>query len=368
MYVRSRTRPNRRQFRRSPTSAVIVALLATTLTACSSGSPPVNSSAATSGSNSDTKTSISFGFQTPEYPELLKASGLFDNLDYELKTPVISGPQNQIAALYAKNIDVGLVGENTAAFEWANADQDWNQAGTTPAVYEIAGDTVTNPPPDWKYPSPAVYVKSDAGVEKPADLRGKTVAYNYGGNIYAAYLLVLALGGLTEKDITPQLFDSNQLAATAFNTGDTQVVVSSYPSINALVDSGKARLLIGNDQLGVAGGSGYISRPDVLNDPNKKAALDDFFSRYSKLFSDWIPNNRDKFVEIEKNTNKQTDDIAAVNWEVFSRSRFYKVGDPAFVATQQKIVDLAFQSGSLKYKRDISNAYNPLFDKIAVPG
>ncbi len=115
-----------------------------------------------------------------------------------------------------------------------------------PAVYEIAGATVINPPPDWKYPSPAVYVKSDAGIEKPADLRGKTVADNFGGNIYAGYLDVLALGGLTEKDITPQLFESNQLAATAFNTGDTQAVVSSYSSIKAVVDSGKAKLLIGN--------------------------------------------------------------------------------------------------------------------------
>ncbi len=57
-----------------------------------------------------------------------------------------------------------------------------------------------------------------------------------------------------------------------------------------------------------------------------------------------------------------------MNWEVIALTRFYKVGDPAFVAKQQKIVDLAFQSGSLKYKRDITKAYNPIFDNVAVPG
>ena len=145
------------------------------------------------------------------------------------------------------------------------------------------------------------------------------------------------------------------------------MVISSYPAVKSSVDSGKAKLLIDNIKLGVVGGSGFISRPDVVNDPKKKAALDDYFGRFSKLYSEWLPNNRAKVVEIEKATNKQADDLAVVSWDVLAHSRLYKVGDPAFVAKQQKIVDLAFQSGSLKFKRDITKAYNPAFDAIAVP-
>ena len=109
----------------------LVAVLVTALSACGGGDP-----AAESGGGQ----TLVWGTQTADIPELLEASGLFEDLPYELDIPVINGPAQQLQALYSKIIDVGLAGASTAALELANASQDWNET-KTPAIQAIA---VTN--------------------------------------------------------------------------------------------------------------------------------------------------------------------------------------------------------------------------------
>ena len=312
--------------------------------------------------NADADVTIVYGFQTAEYPYLLKASGLFDDIPFKLDTPVLSGPQAQIAALYSGNIDVGLVGDNTAAFEWANADEDWTVAGADPEIYNIAGSTS----PDQPYPS-GLFVRTDAGIDSLEDLRGHTIGYNFGGNIYSAYVSALSDGGLTEADIEPIRFDSSPLAATAFVQGDLDAAVTSYGLLKELIDAGEAKLLASYDDLGVPGGSGFVSRPDVLDDPAKLEALNDFFSRFTRFYSEWVPNNEAAYVEIQQTVNKQTPELATINWDNLAVNRMYRVGDPEFIAKEQRIVDLAVAIGSLKNQRDITNAYNPAFDDIVAP-
>ncbi|MET0146417.1 MAG: ABC transporter substrate-binding protein [Ilumatobacteraceae bacterium] len=312
--------------------------------------------------NVDADVTVVYGFQTAEYPYLLKASGLFDDIPFKLDTPVLSGPQAQIAALYSGNIDVGLVGDNTAAFEWSNSDEDWTVPGAEPAIYNIAGSTS----PDQPYPS-GLFVRTDAGIDTLADLAGHSVGYNFGGNIYSAYVSALADGGLSEADIEPIRFDSSPLAATAFVQGDLDAAVTSYSLLKDLIDSGEAKLLASYDDLRVPGGSGFITRPDVLDDPAKLEALNDFFSRFTLLYSEWIPNNEAAYLEIQETVNKQTPEVAQINFDNLSVNRMYRVGDPEFIAKEQRIVDLAVAIGSLKYERDITGAYNPAFDDIVAP-
>ena len=128
------TRSARSARQRARVTALTGALAAgLILAACSSSSSSSSAASGTSGSADPSATgsanlsdvTITFGFQTADNPALLKASGLFNNLPYKLSTPVISGPANEIAALNSKAIDVGLVGENTAAFQDANAATAW---------------------------------------------------------------------------------------------------------------------------------------------------------------------------------------------------------------------------------------------------
>ncbi|GIM89808.1 ABC transporter substrate-binding protein [Paractinoplanes toevensis] len=329
-------------------------LLGATLSACGDSASAADDDAAG-------QVTLTFGFQTADYPALLEASGLFKDLPYKLETPVIAGPAAQISALYSKATDVGLVGENTAAFEAANAADDWSKS--KPKVYTIAGVTAKDAP----YPAPSLFVRKSANINSLAELRGKSIAYNFGGNIYAGYVKVLANAGLTVKDIKPVQLPDNQAAAASFVAGQVDAVVTGYANVKRVVDSGEAVRLATNADLGVIGGAGFISRPDVLEDEARLAAVKDFFSRFSKFYSEWYPNNEAAVEKVYQTVLKQTPELSKINWENGAKSRLYKIGDPAFQKTQQEIVDAAFKAGGVKNERDISSVFNPVIDASAVP-
>ncbi|WP_132423388.1 ABC transporter substrate-binding protein [Pseudonocardia endophytica] len=343
---------------RRATVAAATVLTGALLAACSAGLQGA-APAATSGDLSDV--TLTFGFQTADYPELLKASGKFEDLPYTLETPVISGPAQQIAALNSRATDVGLVGENTAAFEADNADEDWS--ATEPRVYTIAGVSAPQAP----NPSPSLFVRKSAGITSLAGLRGKKVAYNFGGNIYAGYVKVLADAGLTVNDIEPVQLPDNQAAAAAFVAGKVDAVVSGYAQVKQAVDAGDAVRLATNVDLGVEGGAGFITRADVLKDPAKVEAIRDFFSRFSSLYRDWYPNNEAAVTGVYQSVLKQSPELAKINFDNGAVTRFYKIGDPAFVARQQAVADAAFAAGGVKHKRDVSVVFNPIIDPQTVP-
>jgi sulfonate transport system substrate-binding protein len=173
---------------------------------------------------------IKVSYQTADFPALLKASGLFENLPYQYEVPIINGPASQLAALYGKQIDVGEAGDNTGAFEVANAATPWTKENAP-----IQGFAVQYTP-DAPFPSPAVYVTKSSGIKTLADLKGKKIGYNYGGNIYAGYVIALEKGGLGPNDVQGVQFPANQAAANAFNAGDLDAVVSSYYLVKKIVD------------------------------------------------------------------------------------------------------------------------------------
>ncbi|MBD0734699.1 ABC transporter substrate-binding protein [Streptomyces sp. CBMA29] len=285
--------------------------------------------------------SLTISYQTADFPALLKESGLFEDTPYTYKVPIIAGPANQLAALYGKQIDVGQVGENTAAFEAANASADWTKTGAP-----IQGFAVTWTP-DAPYPA-AVYVTKSSGITTLAELKGKKIGYNYGGNIYAAYVVALEKGGFGPKDVHGVQFPSNQAAANAFNAGRLDAVVTSYSNVKKPVDAGKAIKIADNATLGILGGSGWIARTEVLDNPAKLAALRDFYGRLRTFYEQWIPGHEAAYEKVEQQVLSQTPDVAKVNWENARHSTFYKIGDPEFLRIQQETVEAAYTYGGLK--------------------
>jgi sulfonate transport system substrate-binding protein len=324
------------------TSAVAAAVaLTTVLAACSSTSKASTPGSAASASVDLSGVDLKISYQTADFPALLKASGLFDNTPYKYEVPVIAGPANQLAALYGKQIDVGEAGENTAAFEAANATTDWTKTGAP-----IQGFAVTWTPKS-PYPS-AVYVTKSSGITSLAGLKGKKIGYNYGGNIYAAYVIALAQAGYGPKSVDGVQFPSNQAAANAFDAGDLDAVVTGYSSVKKLVDSGQAIKIADNHTLGIIGGSGWIAQTASLNAPAKLAAIKDFFGRLRTFYEKWIPANEAAYEKVEETVLDQTPAVAQVNWENAQSSTFYRIGDPKFLQIQQKTVDVAYKFGGLK--------------------
>lgn len=335
------------------------ALLATmlTLTACGGG----EGGGSADGSGGELR--LVWGTQTADVPELLEASGLFEDLPYELDVPVINGPAQQLQALYSKRIDVGLAGASTAAVELANASQDWNQTGA-PALQAIA---VTNYP-ESPYPNPSLFVRTDRGIDSIEDLRGKSVAYNFGGNIYAAYVVALYQAGLTPEDIRPAEFVDNPAAASAFVAGEVDAVIATFEGVKPLLDNGEAKYLAGDPPLHtIAGGGSSITRPDVLADPAKVEALQDFYARLHTFYTEWYPNNEAAVTDVFQRVLNQSPERAKIKFEAAKLTRFIPLSDPQLLANQQLVVTQAFRSGGVKNDRKTDIAYNPILDPVTAP-
>jgi sulfonate transport system substrate-binding protein len=330
---------------------LLAAVLTATLAAC--GSSP-----SSGGNGSGNGVNIKVSYQTADFPALLKASGLFENLPYSYEVPIINGPASQLAALYGKQIDVGEAGDNTGAFEVANAANPWTKESAP-----IQGFAVQYTP-GAPYPSPAVYVTKSSGIKTLADLRGKKVGYNYGGNIYAGYVVALQKGGFGPDDVQGVQFPANQAAANAFNAGDLDAVVSSYYLVKKKVDSGDAVLIADPQSLGIIGGGGWLARTDSLNDPAKLAAIKDFFGRLRKVYEEWIPAHEAEYEKLLDTVLNQTPDVAKVNWQNNTHLTFYRIGDPRFLKIQQDIVDAAHQVGGLKTNADAGVGYTTILDPV----
>ena len=340
---------------RSNTFTVAVAATLATLMAVVSGCGGSTSSGGGSGSGGVT---IKVSYQTADFPALLKASGLFENLPYQYEVPIINGPASQLAALYGKQIDVGEAGDNTGAFEVANAATPWTKESAP--IQGFAVQYTPNAP----FPSPAVYVTKSSGIKTLADLRGKKIGYNYGGNIYAGYVIALEKGGFGPNDVQGIQFPANQAAANAFNAGDLDAVVSSYYLVKKMVDSGDA-ILIGDPQsLGIIGGGGWLARTDSLNDPAKFDAIKDFFGRLRRVYEEWIPAHEAEYEQLLDTVLNQTPDVAKVNWQNNAHLTFYKIGDPQFLKIQQDIVNAAYKIGGLKSDADASIGYTTILDPV----
>ncbi|WP_072803583.1 PhnD/SsuA/transferrin family substrate-binding protein [Rhodococcoides yunnanense] len=339
--------------------AVIALVLAGGLVAACAGSNASSeeNSSSFGTASADTPT-LTFGVQTADYPALFEKSGLFEDLPYKLDVPVISGPAAQISALHSKAIDVGLTGAGTAAVEAANQKDDPNVTGQA-AIEAIAIYNQIDSP----YPSPSLFVQKSAGIDTLADLRGKKIAYNVGGNIYAAYVIALFQAGLTPADVQPVALADNQAAAAAFVAGEVDAVLTTYGSVQRLLSTGDAVALPTNPELyTIVGGGSHITRPDVLDDPAKVDALRDFFGRYDTFWTEWYPAHKDEVIEVYRNELKQTEEIANINFDASATTRLLKLGDPELIAKQQLTVDQAFKAGGVKNQRDIAIAYNPIFD------
>lgn len=335
----------------------LASVLVAALTACGGGEASQSAQGGGSG------LTLVWGTQTADVPELLEASGLFEDLPYELDVPVINGPAQQLQALYSKRIDVGLAGASTAAVELANASEDWNSTGA-PAIQAIA---VTNYP-ESEFPNPSLFVRTDRGINSIEDLRGKSVAYNFGGNIYAAYVVALYQAGLTPEDVQPAEFADNPAATSAFVSGEVDAVIATFEGVKTLLDSGEAKYLPGAPALHtIAGGGSSITRPDVLADPAKVEALQDFYARLHTFYTQWYPNNEDAVVKVFQRTLNQSPERAKVKFEAAKNTRFFKLSDPELLGNQQLVVSQAFKAGGVKNDRKIDIAYNPVLDPITVP-
>jgi sulfonate transport system substrate-binding protein len=309
--------------------------------------------------NAADRTKLVVGTQDAAFPQVVLASKVLDGAPYDVEWAVLPGPAAQLAALYSKATDVGLMGDTSLVIEQGRAKTDWT-ANNLP-LQIVAG---WRNPDQANYPPIVTAVRNDAGINSLADLRGKRWANNFGGFNYAQFLLSRIKAGLKTNEIeSVQLVDSNASGA-AFNAGRVEVYSGSLWSVKESIDKGKAHIILTSDQLEIPALTVFTARSDVIRDPAKNKALYDFLSRVRQQWV-WYQTHIDVVTAIWHEKIKQTAERSDFNARN-GLSVFYPLDD-SLIAREQKIADTLAASGDIAKQIDVGVEFARQFNGATVP-
>jgi sulfonate transport system substrate-binding protein len=311
----------------------------------------------TSGAE-DSKIKLVVGYQNAAFPAIVAASGVLDNAPYDLQWAVLLGPAAQLSGLYSKAIDVGHMGDVSLIIEQSRAKTPWTPDNVPLQI--VAGWRNV----DAKYPSGVTVVRTAAGVESPADLRGHKWASNYGGINYLQFLLSRIKAGLKQTDIEAVRLADGDAAAVAFNSGQVDAYSGDFGAVKAAVDKGEARVLLDSNALGIPGLGVFAARGDVIRDPAKSAALADFLARLQKHWS-WYATHLDTVASIYREKLKQTPERARYSAEA-GRATF-QILDADLVRREQRVADTLLESGDIPQAVDVAVEFSTKYNSSTVP-
>ncbi|MEH1789172.1 MAG: hypothetical protein V7L23_27235 [Nostoc sp.] len=121
-------------------------------------------------------------------------------------------------------------------------------------------------------------------------------------------------------DIEPVMLVDGSAAAAAFTSGRADVYSGSLGAIKEDIDSGKSRVLVYGEDLGILGATAFAARNDVIGDADKSKALAEFLRRLRTHWS-WFAKNLDVvekiYVEKRKQTLKRAKYFASVSSAAF---------------------------------------------------
>lgn len=275
---------------------------------------------------------------------LLQNAGLADT-PYTTDFSLFQGGNLQLEALGAGALDLASASEIPPIFAAQSGGP-----GSLNIIAAREGSTLTQ----------EVVVPDGSTITDVTGLKGKKVAYVQ--NTTAHYFLLKALkeAGLTWSDIEAvPLSTSDGLAALLSNQVDA---LASYGNaIIAAHAKGATTLVDARDIL--SGNFVYISVPAVIDDPAKKAAIADFFSRLQQGFN-WARANPDAWAAVIAEQTKQPVEQALktfVDGEAQRPSKFVPTS-PEAIASQQDVLDTFVEAGILQSTFDIGEFWTTAFD------
>lgn len=301
------------------------------------------------------KTKLTIAYQDNGIPALIDQSGVLDGAPYDVDWAILAGPAANLSALYGKTIDVGHMGDTSLTIEQANASADWTPE-TVPLKIVAGWRNGFDP----KYTPLVTAVRTSSGIDTPADLRGHSWGFNFGGYNHGQYLMSLAKAGLSEADIKPVKFNDGNASAAAFNSGQVDVYSGGEAAILQSISTGDAKILLTDRDTGIPALNVWTARTDVLADPAKDAALKDFFTRLAGFWT-WYDQNPDKVKQTLKSTLKLTD--ARTEFEYRIRSGPFRKLDGQLVAEEQVVADQLDRSGALKKPVNVAIEYDPRYNE-----
>lgn len=283
------------------------------------------------------ETVLRVGDQVAGVRSLLEAAHALDDVPYTIEWSQFPAAAPLLEALNAGALDVGFTGDIPYLFVYA--------AG---APVKVIGATRSQPSAN------AVLVPKDSPAQSFADLKGKRIAVNRGGNGHFEALGLLEHAGLTPDDVT-LVFLGPTDAKSAFAAGSVDAWVIWEPYVSMAVVGDGARVVA--DAAGVYPSKTFeLAHDDAI--AGKRDAVLDFHRRVERAKL-WALQHPEPIAAQISALTRIPEDIALRSLRTKQETPI--AIDDAVVAETQGEADLFTRHHVLPAALDVSAAFNRSF-------
>lgn len=297
-------------------SLFAVGVAAAALTGCSSGG--------------DDRITITIAHQNDGIDELVKASGLFDDADYEIKWAAFEYGPPLVQAVASGNVDVGTVGTVppiTAAADKLN-------------FRVSAAGTLRDTAASYHY----ILAPKGSPLKSTAELKGKKVAVPEGSSAHGFLLSAVERAGLGPDDVEFVFLDPSKGQA-AFTSGAVDAWAIWVPNAAVAITKHDAVIVEAGQDPYDFGESLWVTNTGSLEDPKRRAAVADTLRRINDTYA-WGWEHQDVWAEaIAKKTGVPVDEAADL--VVATATELIPV-TPEIIAAEQELADNFYEVGAIR--------------------
>lgn len=275
---------------------------------------------------------------------LLEAAGELDDLPYELEWSIFPAGPQLIEAQRAGAVDLGYMANTPVVFA---------RAAGTPVKIVAAHALVENESSDT-----AVLVPADSPIETVADLEGRKVGITNGTIMQYMLIERLEEAGLGYDDVEVALLPPTD-GLNALDNGSIDAWPAVEPFVSAAHAKGDYREV--TTGAGMTGRNGLVAREQALEDPDLRAAIEDFVARVARAQA-WASENVDEWGEAYAKTNRLPAAVGKATQRRI-RARYVPIDDAAIDAFRDQ-AEVFSELGLVEGEVDAEQAFDTRFNAV----
>jgi sulfonate transport system substrate-binding protein len=276
---------------------------------------------------------------------LLDASGQREKLDFELEFPNFAGGPAILEAIRAGALDIAYVGDTPPI-----------QARASGTLLPIIA-TFTREVAQYRLTSRPGLV-----INKLSELKGKKLSYVEGSGRQVFLIEALNRAGLKLEDVTLVNLRVADLP-DALRSGAVDVAVLQEPFVTRLTNQAGASAVLDPEERKLLPSTSYFyARPDVLKDPKKVEAINQFLAAFVKA-GKWSNEHEKEWSKFYYTDFQRvsTDDTAAI---LKGQSPLVFQTSTEAIPHHQKLIDILYQAKSIKERLDAKGSFVGTYDKV----
>jgi sulfonate transport system substrate-binding protein len=270
---------------------------------------------------------------------VLEAANQLQGLGYQIKWHEFPAAAPLAEALNAGAVDAGIIGDAPLLFVLAQGAP----------VKAIAVD---------KYDpyGTALLVRPDSPLTGAASLKGKTIATGRGSIGHFIALRALEQAGVAPTEVKWR-FLAPADARIALLNKDVDVWATWEPYTTGLTGTGQGKVLV-NGRGHIQGNTFLAATEDVLADPRRRAALQDYLARLAKA-ENWARDHTQAYGATLSKLIGLPPAIATAQYE--SRNARWQRIDAATITQQQQTADYWLKQGMILKPLDVKPTFDARF-------